>query len=75
MDIENWESNQTKNWLIYASNRLRQPYHDLSPSLIMPGRELFRLTREEFLMRDRHYGSDLFDLLHERQSSRKFLIF
>lgn len=71
--IEAWNEKDTKNWLLSASQQLGQLYHQISPELVLPGKELLLLSRKDFLVLDDRFGGKLYDSLHEILDSENSL--
>jgi ETS factor family protein len=67
--IEDWNQEETINWLMMASTCIGQSYSSIQQSLALPGKELLSLSRRDFIERDPVYGERLYNFLHTQAVS------
>ncbi|XP_011298241.1 ETS-related transcription factor Elf-5 isoform X2 [Fopius arisanus] len=65
--IDEWSKGDTINWLLSAASHMGQPYCSIQQSLAIPGRDLVKLKKKEFVLRDHDYGAKLYKLLHSQR--------
>ncbi|XP_031826786.1 ETS homologous factor isoform X2 [Nomia melanderi] len=62
--VKLWCQEETISWLMSAASSMGQPYSLIQHSLAVPGRDLVKFKREDFINHDPTYGDRLYHLLN-----------
>lgn len=70
--IEEWNSNDTTYWYLATAVNIGARIHELEPfDYALPGKQFLKLTKQEFLNREKNFGHQFYEELHKRHHLEK----